>query len=185
MEQKIKRINRELKFKGKIVDFYQDTIEVEGNRHSTYDFIDHVGAAAVVPVTDDGKILMVKQYRNALDQFTLEVPAGALESRDEPGIECASRELEEETGYKCENLEWLITLRTTVAFCNESIEIFVARELIPSRQNLDDNEFIEVRAYSMGELKEKIYSGEIQDSKTISALLAYEIKYCQIDTSHR
>ena len=178
MEQKIKRINRELKYKGQIVDFYQDTIEVEDNRHSIYDFIDHVGAAAVVPVTDDGKIIMVKQYRNALDQFTLEVPAGALDYRGEPGIECASRELEEETGYRSENLEWLITIRTTVAFCNECIEIFVARDLISSCQNLDDNEFIEVKAYSMNELKEKIYSGEIQDSKTISALLAYEVKYC-------
>jgi len=174
----MKRVNRELKFKGRIVDFYQDTIEIEGNRHSTYDFIDHIGAAAVVPVTDDGKILMVKQYRNALDQFTLEVPAGALDNRDEPGIECARRELEEETGYRSDHLEWLITIRTTVAFCNERIEIFVARDLIPSCQNLDDNEFIEVKAYSMSELKEKIYIGEIQDSKTISALLAYEVKYC-------
>ena len=178
MEQKIKRIHRELKFKGKIVDFYQDTIEVEENRHSIYDFIDHIGAAAVVPVTGEGKIIMVKQYRNALDQFTLEIPAGALDSRDEPGIECASRELEEETGYRSDKLEWLITLRTTVAFCNERIEIFVARDLIQSRQNLDDNEFIEVKAYSMNELKEKIYSGEIQDSKTIAALLAYGLKYC-------
>jgi ADP-ribose pyrophosphatase len=176
MEQKIKRINRELKFKGKIVDFYQDTMEIEGNRYSTYDFIDHIGAAAVVPVTNDGKILMVKQYRNALDQFTLEIPAGALDARDEPGIECASRELEEETGYRSDNLEWLITIRTTVAFCNERIEIFVARDLIPSKQKLDYNEFIEIEAYSMEELKEKIYSGEIQDSKTISALLAYEVK---------
>ena len=178
MEQKIKRINRELKFKGGIIDFYQDTMEIEENRYAIYDFIDHKGAAAVVPVTDEGKIIMVKQYRSALDQFTLEIPAGTLDSRDEPGIECASRELEEETGYKSDNIEWLITIRTTVAFCNERIEIFVAKDLIPSRQNLDDNEFIEVKAYSMNELKERIYSGEIQDSKTVSALLAYEVKYC-------
>jgi len=177
MEQKIKRVNRELKHKGNIVDFYQDTIEIEGNRHTYYDFIDHIGAAAVVPVAEDGKILMVKQYRNALDQFTLEVPAGALDRSDEPGIECATRELEEETGYRSENIEWLITIRTTVAFCNERIEIYVARDLIPSKQNLDDNEFIEVKAYQMKELKDMIYSGEIQDSKTISALLAYDVKY--------
>jgi ADP-ribose pyrophosphatase len=177
MEQKIKRIKRELKFKGAIVDFYQDTVEVDGQRLSIYDFIDHIGAAAVVPITNEGRILMVKQYRNALDQFTLEIPAGALDARGEPAIDCASRELEEETGYKSEDLEWLITIRTTVAFCNELIEIFVARNLIPSKQNLDDNEFIEIEAYSIEELKEKIYKGEIQDSKTISALLAYDIKY--------
>ena len=177
MEQKIKRVNRELKHKGNIVDFYQDTIEIEGDRHTYYDYIHHIGAAAVVPVTEDGKILMVKQYRNALDQFTLEVPAGALDRQDEPGIQCATRELEEETGYRSENLEWLITIRTTVAFCNERIEIYVARDLIPSKQKLDDNEFIEVKAYEMEDLKGRIYTGEIQDSKTISALLAYEVKY--------
>jgi len=177
MEQKVKRVHRELKHKGNIVDFYQDTIEIEGHRHTYYDFIDHIGAAAVVPVTEDGKILMVKQYRNALDQFTLEVPAGALDRPNEPGIECAMRELEEETGYRSEKMEWLITIRTTVAFCNERIEIYVAQDLIPSKQNLDDNEFIEVGAYEMSELKEMIYTGEIQDAKTICALLAYQVKY--------
>ncbi len=123
MSEKIKRINRELKFKGKILDFYQDTIEVDGDHTVVWDFIGHKGAAAVVPVTADGKILMVRQYRNALDRYTLEIPAGALDEVGEPGIECASRELEEETGYRSENLEWLITLRTTVAFCNERIEV--------------------------------------------------------------
>jgi ADP-ribose pyrophosphatase len=177
MKQMIKRVNRELVHKGHIVEFYEDTIEIEGKRHTFYDFINHIGAAAVVPVTDDGKILMVKQYRNALDRFTLEVPAGALDEVGEPAIDCARRELEEETGYRSAHMEWLITIRTTVAFCNERIEIYVARDLIPSKQDLDDNEFIEVKAYSIEELKEKIYSGEIQDSKTISALLAYDIKY--------
>jgi ADP-ribose pyrophosphatase len=177
MEQKIKRVTRELQHTGNIVEFYEDTIEIEGKRHTYYDFINHIGAAAIVPVTDSGEILMVKQYRNALDQFTLEVPAGALDAVGEPGIECARRELEEETGYRSERLEWLITIRTTVAFCNERIEIYVAHDLIPSEQKLDDNEFIEVKAYSIEELKEKIYSGEIQDSKTIAALLAYDTKY--------
>ena len=122
---------------------------------------------------------MVRQYRNALERYTLEIPAGALDTADEPGITCASRELEEETGYRSENLEWLINLRTTVAFCNEKIEVFVAKNLIPSRQHLDEDEFIDLGAYTMEELKEKIYSGEIEDAKTVSALLAYEVKYCK------
>lgn len=92
------------------------------------DFIHHDGAAAVVPVMDDGKILMVTQYRNALERDTLEIPAGKLDAPGEPGIECASRELEEETGYRSEDLEWLITLRTTVAFCDEKIDIYVAEK---------------------------------------------------------
>ena len=179
MSEKIKRINRELKFKGKILDFYQDTIEVDGDHTVVWDFIGHKGAAAVVPVTADGKILMVRQYRNALDRYTLEIPAGALDEVGEPGIECASRELEEETGYRSENLEWLITLRTTVAFCNEKIEVFVARDLIPSHQHLDEDEFIDLKEYTLDELKEKIFSGEIEDSKTVSALMAYAVKFHQ------
>ena len=109
----------------------------------------------------------------------MEIPAGALDAVDEPGIECASRELEEETGYKSNNLEWLITLRTTVAFCNEKIEVFVARDLIPSHQHLDEDEFIDLKEYTLDELKEKIFSGEIEDSKTVSALMAYAVKFHQ------
>jgi hypothetical protein len=179
MSDEIKRVKRELKFKGKIIDFYQDTMEINGDHTVIWDFIKHKGAAAVVPVTDEGKILMVRQYRNALERYTLEIPAGALDTADEPGITCASRELEEETGYRSENLEWLINLRTTVAFCNEKIEVFVARNLISSKQHLDEDEFIDLGAYTMEELKEKIYSGEIEDAKTVSALLAYEVKYCK------
>ncbi len=166
MSDEIKRVKRELKFKGKIIDFYQDTMEINGDHTVIWDFIKHKGAAAVVPVTDEGKILMVRQYRNALERYTLEIPAGALDTADEPGITCASRELEEETGYRSENLEWLINLRTTVAFCNEKIEVFVAKNLIPSKQHLDEDEFIDLGAYTMEELKEKIYSGEIEDAKT-------------------
>ena len=122
MSDEIKRVKRELKFKGKIIDFYQDTMEINGDHTVIWDFIKHKGAAAVVPVTDEGKILMVRQYRNALERYTLEIPAGALDTADEPGITCAS---------------------------------------------------------TMEELKEKIYSGEIEDAKTVSALLAYEVKYCK------
>ena len=78
MSEQIKRVNRELKFKGTIIDFYQDTMEINGDHTVVWDFIKHKGAAAVVPVTEDGKILMVRQYRNALERYTLEIPAGAL-----------------------------------------------------------------------------------------------------------
>ena len=177
MSEKIRRLNRELKFKGKIIDFYQDTMEINGDHTVLWDFIKHKGAAAVVPVMPDGRILMVRQYRNALDRYTLEIPAGALDEVDEPGIRCASRELEEETGYRSENLEWLINLRTTVAFCNERIEVYVARDLIQSKQHLDEDEFIELKAYTIDELKEKIFSGGIEAAKTVSSLLAYDTKY--------
>ena len=177
MSEEIRRIGRDLVHKGAIVDVYTDHMEFSNGRHADWDFIHHEGAAAVVPVLPDGRIIMVRQFRNALERETLEIPAGKLDASDEPGIACASRELEEETGYRSDKLERLITLRTTVAFCDEKIEIYVAENLVPSRQNLDEDQFVDVKAYTLDELKEKIYSDEIQDSKTVAALLAYEVKY--------
>ena len=97
----IERVQRELKYKGTILSMYADTIKVPNGNTAVWDFIGHQGAAAVVPVTDDGKILMVRQYRNSVDRYTLEIPAGGLNSKDEPTIEAAARELEEETGRAC------------------------------------------------------------------------------------
>ena len=179
MSEEIKRIKRELVHKGAVIDIYEDTMEFPDGHTAKWDYIHHDGAAAVIPALPDGRILMVRQYRNALERETIEIPAGKLDDPKEPGFECASRELEEETGYRCEHLEPLLTLHTTVAFCNERIEVFAARNLIPSRQHLDEDEFIDVEAYTMEELKEKIFSGELQDSKTVAAILAYEVKYCQ------
>lgn len=177
MAEKIERVQRELKMKGHILDVYADHVRVPNGTIAQWDFIMHKGAAAAVPVLDDGRILLVKQYRNALDRFTIEIPAGGRSSAEEPMIDCASRELEEETGYRCENLEFLISLYTTVAFCNERIDVFAARNLIPSRQHLDEDESIDLQAFTVEELCEMIYAGKLQDSKTVSAILAYKDKY--------
>lgn len=170
------RLNRTLKYQGTILKIYEDHVIANGHE-ARWDFIHHDGAAAVVPVREDGKILMVRQYRNALDRYTLEIPAGKLDDPKEPTIQCAYRELEEETGYKTEHMEYLITVNTTIAFCDEKIDIYVARDLIPSHQNLDEDEEIELGAYTIGELQEKIFAGEIRDGKTIAALMAYARKY--------
>lgn len=176
MEQ-IKRVGRELVFKGSITDYYQDIIELPDGKIVKYDLVDHKGAAAVVPVLDDGRIVMVRQYRNALDRFTLEIPAGGLNGRDESTDVAARRELSEETGFISDDIELLISIRTTVAFCNEKIDIYVAKNLKPGKQHLDEDEFVEYEAYEVDELVKKIYDLEIQDSKTICAILAYKEKY--------
>lgn len=176
MSESVKRIKRELVYEGNRLNMYCDHVEVNG-RMAKWDYLHHNGAAAVVPVREDGKILMVRQYRNALDRDTLEIPAGAVDSPQEPPIQCAYRELEEETGYRSDSLEHLITVRTWVAFCNEKIEVYVAQNLIPTQQHLDEDEVIDVEAYTIEELKEKIFAGEIQDSKTIAALMAYATKF--------
>ena len=134
----IERVQRELKYKGAILSMYADTIKVPNGNTAVWDFIGHQGAAAVVPVTDDGKILMVRQYRNSVDRYTLEIPAGGLNSKDEPTIEAAARELEEETGYASEHLEPLISIVTAIAFCDEVIDIYLATGLKKTQQHLDE-----------------------------------------------
>ncbi len=170
-----KRIKRELEHKGAIVDFYSDYIEIPNGNTAKWDFIQHKGAAAIVPVDQDGKIIMVRQYRNAVEKYTLEIPAGGLNAGEDMKT-CATRELEEETGYRSEQIEHLIDLYTTVAFCNEKIGIYYATNLIPSKQNLDEDEFVSVERYTIEELVHMIFDGTIDDGKTISAILAYKTK---------
>ena len=143
-----------------------------------WDLIDHKGAAAVVAVREDGKLLMVRQYRNALERETLEIPAGGLNGREEPTDQAAMRELQEETGYHTDHVELLTSIYTTVAFCNEKIDIYLARGLKDrGNQHLDEDEFINVEAYSVEELKQMIYDCRIQDAKTICGILTYASKY--------
>ena len=155
-------------------------MQIPNGKTAVWDFIGHKGAAAVVAVRDDGKLLMVRQYRNALERETVEIPAGGRDGVDEEFLDCAHRELEEETGYTCDKdkMEFLISIYTTVAFCNERIDVFVARDLKKSHQHLDEDEFVDVAAMDIDELTEMIYAGKLQDSKTVASILAYRNKYC-------
>lgn len=177
--KKVERVNRELIRHCAIFDLYEDTVKIPKNGNVVkWDFIGHKGAAAVLPVTSEGRIIMVRQYRNALDRETIEIPAGG-KNPDESFAAAAARELEEETGYACENLEMLISLYTTVAFCNERIDIFVAKDLVKTHQHFDEDEEIELEEYTVDELCQMIYELKIQDSKTIAAIMAYKNKYCK------
>ena len=174
-EAPVKVLEHRLAYQGKILKIYDDLVEVNG-RHTHWDLVHHNGAAAVLPVTEDGRILMVRQYRHALGRFTLEIPAGKLDSPDEPMIECARRELEEETGYRSDDLELLININTTVAFCDEFIGVFLARDLKKTQQHLDLDEDINVEAWELPDLLELIYTQKMTDSKTVAAILAYANK---------
>ena len=176
MSENVKRTGRELVYQGAILNVYKDHMEFANGNTADWDFIHHDGAAAVLPVTEDGKILMVRQYRNALDRYTLEIPAGKLDSPDEAKIDCAYRELEEETGYRCDHLEYLMSVNTTIAFCDEALDIFLARDLKKTHQHLDPDEEIEVEAWELSDLLKRIYAGELTDGKTVSAILAYACK---------
>ena len=171
----IKRVGRELMYKGSMLEFYKDTIVTPDGKTVYWDHIEHKGAAAVVAVRDDGRIIMVRQFRNSSDKETLEIPAGGI-NVGEPVKAAAIRELEEETGYKAnpDNVRKLISIITAVAFCNEKVDIYVADKLTKSVQQLDEEEYINVEYYTLQELKDMIMNGIIEDSKTISAILAYE-----------
>ena len=152
--EEFKRISRDLVAKGAIIDYYQDTMQIPNGNIAKWDLIDHKGAAAVVAVREDGKLLMV------------------------PTDQAAMRELQEETGYHTDHVELLTSIYTTVAFCNEKIDIYLARGLKDrGNQHLDEDEFINVEAYSVEELKQMIYDCRIQDAKTICGILTYASKY--------
>lgn len=170
-----KRLKRELVHRGKIVDFYNDYIELPNKKQTIWDFISHRGAAAIVAADKDGKIVMVRQYRNAIEKWTLEIPAGGLNLGEEMKT-CAIRELEEETGYQAGHVEHLIDIYTTVAFSNEKIGIYYTTDLTPSKQSLDEDEFVTIEKYTLDELIQFIFDGVIEDAKTISAILAFKTK---------
>ena len=167
-----KRLSRTLVSKGAIIDYYRDEILVPNGNRGMWDHIEHKGAAAALAILDDGRILMVRQYRNSIERETLEIPAGGLNPGENPA-DAAARELREETGYIAGNIEKLLSLYTTVAFSNEKIHIYKATNLTKASQSLDEDEFVDVEAYTLEELIALIREGRIEDSKTISAIMLY------------
>ena len=172
MAKKYERLDRTLVANGAIIDYYQDTMKIPNGNTAKWDFIQHKGAAACIAVKENGNLVMVRQYRNALERETIEIPAGGINPGEDMQT-AALRELEEETGYKAGKFSFLLSIRTTVAFCNERIDIYLAENLIPGKQELDEDEYVDIVEYSLDELLAMIDEGTIQDSKTISALLAY------------
>ncbi len=172
---KTERLARKEVAKGAILTYCRDTVKIPNGNIREYDYIAHQGAAAVLPVDDEGRLILVRQYRNALDRFTLEIPAGGLESKDEPTIEAAARELTEETGFKAGKIEFLISIFPTVAYSGEKIDIYLARELTAAKRELDEDEYINVEAWKTEDIEELIYDGKLQDAKTISAIMAYKV----------
>lgn len=168
-----KRIRQELMYQGKVVAFYKDILELPNGNVVEWDLVKHPGAAAIIPVLDDGRIILVEQFRNALGHKTLEIPAGGIEKGETP-LQCVAREVEEETGYRSESITPLIEVITAIGFCDEKIPIFIARDLKKTQQHLDEDEEIAIKVFTIDEAVEMILNGEIIDSKTVSGILAYK-----------
>jgi ADP-ribose pyrophosphatase len=162
----MKLINREIVYKGKIFDVAEDTIEIEEGRVTKWDLVLHNGATAIVPITEDNEVILVRQYRNASNTEVLEIPAGKLEKNEDP-YKCAIRELEEETGYQAGHVEKICSMFSAVGFSDEKLHLFLATNLKKGKQHLDEDEYITLERYSLTDAVKMIFNGEIQDSKTI------------------
>ncbi|MDA3846511.1 MAG: NUDIX hydrolase [Vallitaleaceae bacterium] len=170
---KIKKIGETEIYKGSRVHLFKEQLLMPNGKEVEWELIKHIGAAAIIPVADDGRIIMVRQYRNAADDYTLEIPAGILDSKDEEPLTCAHRELEEETGYKSNDLTYLYKFYSSIGLCDEIIYIYIANNLIQSQQDLDDDEFVTLERYTVDELMTLIRNGELMDNKSISSILMY------------
>lgn len=171
MREKLIKKNRI--YEGKAVDFYCDEIELPNGKTATREYLGHPGAAAVLPFLNKNDIVLVKQYRYAIDKITYEIPAGKLDKGELPE-ECIKRELEEETGYKAKTIEKLIDFHPSTAFSDEILYIFVAFGLEKGQFKPDEDEFIKKEIIPFKEALDMIKKGKIVDSKTIIALLYFE-----------
>lgn len=169
-----KELSSKLVFDGNLLKVYSDKVELPNGKEAEREYIKHPGAVAVVPITEGGKIVLVRQYRYATGKALLEIPAGKLDKGEKPE-ECALRELEEETGYVAKKLQKLSSIYTTPGFTDEIIHLYIAENLTFAKQNLDEDEFLNVEIYTKDEVKKMIMDGRINDSKSMLALLLAEL----------
>ncbi|MBQ7791954.1 MAG: NUDIX hydrolase [Clostridia bacterium] len=157
-------------FQGKIINVRVDTVELENGATSTREIVEHPGGVCVIGIDNDGKILMVRQFRSPFGRPLLEVPAGKL-NYGEDHFECGKREFLEETGYEAEEYIYFGELYPSVGFLTEKLHIYYAKGLIKKEQHLDENEFLNVERYTLAELMDMVEQNQIKDAKTVVAIL--------------
>jgi ADP-ribose pyrophosphatase len=156
-------------YKGKLFSFVTEDVTLPNQSRAEFAWVRHPGSTAIVPFLDDGSVVMTLQYRHAVREYLLEIPAGTLDPGETP-LNCARRELEEETGYVAATLTQLAQVYILPAYSNEKIHIYLARGLKPTRQNLDKDEIIDVVTNTPDQLKEMINTGLITDALTVLSL---------------
>jgi len=164
-----RKLSSEMKFDGKLIKVTYDVAEVNG-KEAWREVVHHPGASAVVAIDEENRIIMEKQFRYALNDYLLEIPAGKLDAGEDPLV-CAKRELEEETGIIASEWISLGTIATSPGFCNEVIHLYVAKGLSKGEIHWDEDEYVEVERYRFDELLQRIKEEKIKDSKSLSALL--------------
>lgn len=178
MDRAEKPLSKSTAYRGSILNLRIDKVETPAGRRAIREVVEHAPAVAVLPVTDDGKILLIRQYRYAARRDLLEIPAGLVE----PGEDferCAERELQEEIGFFPEKLRKIGTVYNSPGFCTETVTIYLGTDLKPSKLAPDDDEFIETVPAPAGEIRGMIERGEITDGKTFAALTWYLAFECR------
>ncbi len=166
-----KKISSEPVFDGVLLHVRKDTVELPNGHTATREWIEHPGASAVIPLLPDNQIILVRQFRYPVNSVTLEVPAGKLDKIGEDPIECARRELSEETGYTAGKLWKLTTIATTVGFSNEYIHLYAAADLTPGKIHPDSDEFINVVKVPLTAALQMVETGKIFDAKSAVSIL--------------
>lgn len=164
-----KLLSSEQIYSGKVLKLNLDTVVLPNGRTTKLEILRHPGASAVVPLKDDGRVVLIRQLRHAVGGFIYEIPAGKLDPQEDPR-DCAARELEEEIGYHAGSLELLTSIWTAPGFTDEVIHIFQGTNLQQGKQNLDQDEVLEIVEWSLDEAMAKIQDGTIRDAKTIIGL---------------
>ena len=158
-------------YSGHIINVYSDTVTLENGAAAPRDVVRHKGAVAVAPVTDDGELIFVRQFRYPVSRELLELPAGKRDSENEEPLSCCVRELEEETGYRAERITHVGGFIASPGFCDERIELFVAEGLTKGCSHPDEDEFLDVVTIPVERAVEMVMSGEIEDGKTQALIL--------------
>ncbi|WP_416827104.1 NUDIX hydrolase [Ectobacillus polymachus] len=158
-------------FSGRVIQVQVDDVVLPDGKASTRELVKHPGAVAIIAVTDSGKIVLVEQYRKALEKMLVEIPAGKLEKGEEPK-DCAIRELDEETGYSCKEMRLITSFYTSPGFSDEIVYLYeaIGLEKKETKASLDEDEFVELLEVTLEEAMELMKEQRIHDSKTFMAL---------------
>lgn len=159
-------------YQGNFLKYQVDEVVLPNGDKSVRDVVRHPGAVAILPILPDGRILFVRQYRYAIDKIIYELTAGKIDKGEEP-LSCAKRELKEETGYSANNWLKMGSIFTVPGFCDEIIHVYKAEDLTPGEQQPDEDEVIELVAFTETEAAEMVKAGIICDSKTLAGLYLY------------
>ncbi len=165
-------------FKGRVISLKVDEVTLPNGKTSTREIVNHPGAVAIIAITADKKMVVVEQYRKALERSIIEIPAGKLEKGEQP-IDTARRELEEETGFAAGSLTYLQSFSTSPGFADEIIHLFVAEDLsvVDGKAALDEDEFVEVMEITVEQAEEMMLAGQIYDAKTAFAVIWLKNKF--------